>query len=378
MYLSHLAQQYVKVGHNVTVVVRFASQRPPDSRAQFVSFEEARVVEENGIRIVIVAAPKWSRPILPLLYKMRFHRIGSRMARFICERTYHATLRSSLAGCDIIHYSGTAQEPLGLAAAIVAKEMAVPFVVTPHTHAGVWGDGADDFEFYKRADRMIALTRNEQDRLVDGGLEAKAISVVMHGADRSSRASRERFRSRYAIDGPTVLFVGRKTREKGYQLLLDAAVDVWKFCPSAMFVLAGPHETSEQFSTQVLADRRIVDVGVLTDEERDDAYAGSDVVCVPSENEAFGLVYMEAWAFSKPVVGLRIPTLVELVDGAGGGILTDGSSHAVAEVLVSLLTNPDYSDELGKAGNHVASKRNWSVVARDTLNIYSQARAMIN
>ena len=142
-----------------------------------------------------------------------------------------------------------------------------------------------------------------------------------------------------------------------------------------MFVLAGPHEASEQFRTDVLADRRIVDLGILTDAERDDAYAASDIVCVPSENEAFGLVYMEAWTFSKPVVGLRIPTLVELVDGAGGGILAERSPRAVADVLVSLLTNPGYGRELGLAGYRVARKRDWSVVARDTLNIYAQAKA---
>ena len=48
---------------------------------------------------------------------------------------------------------------------------------------------------------------------------------------------------------------------------------------------------------------------------KDDAYAATEIVCVPSAHETFGLVYLEAYAFGKPVVGLRIPTIVEIIEG---------------------------------------------------------------
>ena len=372
-YISRLARGFVEAGNEVVVATRFVERRPLDSRALYVSSERLRFYNEDGVRIAIISPPNWLRFAFPLLYRMHFYDVTSRLAREVAVRAFCPALRCVFKGCDVIHHSGTGQEMLGYAAARVAAEMGVPFVVTPHTHAGAWGDGVGDFQLYGRADKTIALTEDERSRLVGGGLKEGSVFVVKHGSSSTSAASGRRFRTKHGVDGPMVFYLGRKTKAKGYQLLLDAAPEVWKRCPEAMFVLAGPLGTNDEFRKDVLSDPRILDLDVLTDAERDDAYAASDVVCVPSAHEAFGLVYVEAWAFSKPVVALRIPTLVEIVEGARGGLLTDHTPEAVADALSTLLADPGLRNELGRAGNDTASRRTWEAVARDTLGVYQQA-----
>ena len=373
IYLARLAGGLVQAGNEVVVATRFAIKRPPDARAHYVSSERPRVYEEDGVRIVIVSPPGWLRVALPLLYRMHFYRVTSGIASGLGVLAYRRKLRRTFEGCDVIHYSGNAEEVVGLASAKIASEMGVPFVVTPHTHAGAWGDGVGDYRLYGVADRTIAETEDERSRLIEGGLVESSVVVVKPGSISTSAASGRRFRTKHGVDGPMVFYLGRKTKAKGYQLLLDAAPEVWKHCPEARFVLAGSLAASDDFRTVVLSDPRILDLDVLTDEERDDAYAASDVVCVPSAHEAFGLVYVEAWVFSKPVVALKIPTLVELVEGAGGGLLTDHTPMAVADALTTLLADPGLRDELGQAGYNTVSRRTWDVVARDTLGVYQQA-----
>ena len=372
-YLSRLTREFVEAGNEVVVATRFTERRPLDSRALYASSERMRFYDDEGVRITIISPPNWMQFAFPLLYRMHFYGVTTGLARKVAVRAFCPALGGVLKGCDVIHYSGTGQEMLGYAAARIAAEMGVPFVVTPHTHAGAWGDGVGDFQLYGRADKTIALTEDERSRLVGGGLKEGSVIVVKHGSNASSAASGLRFRTNHGVDGPMVFYLGRKTKAKGYQLLLDAAPEVWKHCPEAMFVFAGPLDANDDFRKEVLSDPRILDLGVLTDGERDDAYAASDIVCVPSKQEAFGLVYVEAWAFSKPVVALRIPTLVEIVEGARGGLLTDHTPVAVADALSTLLADPGLRSELGRAGYDTASGRTWGAVALDTLGVYRQA-----
>ena len=113
-----------------------------------------------------------------------------------------------------------------------------------------------------------------------------------------------------------ILFLGRKSVYKGYTRLLDATPIIWRQYPDAHVVFAGPDDDSVALSaeqTTGLDDPRVTSYGFVSDQMRDDLFAAADLFCLPSTDEAFGLVYVEAGAYGTPVVAHDIPTLRELI-----------------------------------------------------------------
>ncbi|NNE34529.1 MAG: glycosyltransferase family 4 protein [Rhodothermales bacterium] len=373
-YLYRLANSHVENGHDVAIATRFTESRPKDTRALHTSHQSPRSYTEQGVRTDIVAPSVVGKALLPLEYRMHYRASTLGLAKKLVSFAFLSALRRSLSGSDVIHYSGNGREMIGFAAADLARGLDVPLVITPHTHAGHWGDGPIDFDLYRHADRVIALTTDEQDRLTAGGLERDSVPIIGHGVDLVT-ASGDAFRKKHNIENTTVLFLGRKTGAKGYPLLLKAIPLVLEKHPNTSFVLAGADDPAEQFNDDVLADPRVIDVGILSDEEREEAYAACDVFCLPSIAEAFGLVYVEAWGHRKPVVGVRIPTLVELILGSGGGLLADNTPESLAEAIGALVEDPALRKKLGDAGYEAAAGRPWTKVASDTASVYVDAIA---
>jgi glycosyltransferase involved in cell wall biosynthesis len=281
-------------------------------------------------------------------------------------------VRDALKGVDVVHYSGAGREMLGFVARRAAADLGVPFVVTPHTHEGVWGDSPLDGDLYGRADRVIAVTKDEARRLSGLGVDPGRIGVVGHGVSVGGGGDAARFRTRHGLTGPIVLFVGRRTPDKGYDLLLEAAPAIWAREPRAHIVLAGTPGQARELP-RALADSRVRDLGPLDDQEREDAYAACDVFVLPSQAEAFGLVVQEAWAYARPVVVSDIPTLRERVADAGGGLLSRRDPDAFADAICRLLGDERLRRQMGAAGAAVAAANSWSDAARRTAAIYADA-----
>ena len=104
---------------------------------------------------------------------------------------------------------------------------------------------------------------------------------------------------------PTVVFVGRMTAQKGPDLLVDAIPSILRYHPSAKFVFTGEGDMRAGVERRA-RDRGVSHAcrfyGVLPRNQLIDLYKSCDCVCVPSRNEPFGIVVLEAWAAGKPVV----------------------------------------------------------------------------
>jgi glycosyltransferase involved in cell wall biosynthesis len=118
----------------------------------------------------------------------------------------------------------------------------------------------------------------------------------------------------------------------------------------------------------------VVQLGHIDDADREDAYAGCDVFCLPSSAEAFGLVVLEAWGYGKPVVASDIPTLRERL-ARGGGLTAPLEPVAMAEALARILSDSQLRDRLGAEGRAQASDATWSATARSMTSIYEAAAA---
>ena len=104
----------------------------------------------------------------------------------------------------------------------------------------------------------------------------------------------------------------------------------------------------------------VIDLDDLTEQEKQDALAACDVLCVPSEGESFGMVYFEAWSYGKPIVALDLPSLRENVAGSGGGILVGGDPQELAAALAVLLENQELRYRMGLMGQAKAARHQWA------------------
>lgn len=378
IYLRQTAVHLAAIGHDVHVATRYTEKRPPDMRSLLSSRQRAESYKAEGYHVHVMDPGAGRTFLMKPAHRLRFYEMSRGAAATLSSLAFQQQLAKAVGECAVIHFSGTGGELLGFACADFARKRQIPFVVSPHVHMNGWGDGEMDLALYRRAAAVIAWTEVEKRHLVLKGLAPGRVVVQGAGVNVDGSGNGDTFRGKHNINGPIVLYLGRKNRHKGYERLLLAARAVWEHVPDAVFVLAGPTEAGFQpigELEEVIRDLRVLDLGNVDDKTREDILDACDVFCLPSEAEAFGLVYLEAGYYGKPVVGLNIPTLNELIAMRGTGILVPADPNRLAEALVALLQNPAERDRLGTAGRRVAEKATWSNAALFLQSLYSHLGA---
>jgi D-inositol-3-phosphate glycosyltransferase len=109
-------------------------------------------------------------------------------------------------------------------------------------------------------------------------------------------------------------------------------------------------------------------------EELSDWYRASDLVCVPSYSESFGLVALEAQACGTPVVATAIGGLrTAVADGISGSLVDGHDPRAWSAVISRLLMEPERRLLLSMGAVEHASHFGWDATARGTLDVYDRA-----
>jgi phosphatidylinositol alpha-1,6-mannosyltransferase len=163
--------------------------------------------------------------------------------------------------------------------------------------------------------------------------------------------------------GRVILTVGRwdlAERYKGADTLIAALPRVLKTAPDASLVLVGDGDDRprlEDLSHDLAVSEQTHFLYSLTSEQLFAGYANCDVFALPSRGEGFGLVFLEAMACAKPVIGGAhggIPDIVE--DGVTGLLVPHGDPERLAQALESLFNNPSRAKEMGARGKDRLAK----------------------
>jgi len=189
-----------------------------------------------------------------------------------------------------------------------------------------------------------------------------------------------------APDAIMLTFVGRIQPHKGPDVLLRAAAEMVTHSPHmraklAVVIMGGASGSgvNELEKLKVLAKfLKIEDVTHFVDpvsrEELPNWYRASDLVCVPSYSESFGLVALEAQACGTPVVATAIGGLRTAVsDGISGSLVDGHDPKAWSAVISRLIAEPQRRLLLSMGAVEHASHFGWENTARKTLDVYDWA-----
>lgn len=267
---------------------------------------------------------------------------------------------------DIIQNVRMGREGLSYASWKVAQKLKVPFVFVPLHHPRWVGWNYREYiKLYCQADGVIALTNVEKQTLIQLGVKEEKIFVTGIGPLLAEKADADRFRKKHSLaQHPFVLFLGQQYPYKGVASLLKSAATVWQKHPDLRFVFIGPRtDFSKKLFAQV-TDSRILELGRVSLEEKTDALAACNILCVPSMQESFGGVYTEGWMMKKPVIGGDIPAVREVIDEGVNGFLVTQDAPQIAEKIIELMNNPLRGQKMGEAGyQKVQEKYTWEKLA---------------
>jgi phosphatidylinositol alpha-1,6-mannosyltransferase len=227
-----------------------------------------------------------------------------------------------------------------------------------------------------RSDVLFPISRYTASLLET--FDVQRVSVVNNGVNaiefQPDRASGAGFRARHGLgSGPLLMTIGRLVERKGIDTVIAALPGLARDFPELGYAVVGggpDRARLEALAREHGVAERVKFLGVLPAGELAHAYNACDIFVMPARSdgrdvEGFGLVFLEASACGKPVVGARsggVPDAV--IEGQTGYLVEPGSPPELAQRLGQLLESPALCAELGQGGrSHVVNTGTWDHAA---------------
>jgi len=286
---------------------------------------------------------------------------------------------------DVLH--GHDWHPINVLCRIKAR-FGLPFVITYHStewgrngnHHGGWWEAQEishrEWLAGYEAAEVIATSivlKNEIQHLYQ--IPDYKVSIVPNGiyAGKIRKdIDAAKMKDKYGIPpiAPVVFFIGRMSHQKGPDLLVGAVPKVLDHRWDVKFVFIGEGEMRQHCEN--LANMSGISdachfLGYAPDRVARDWYNACDIVCVPSRNEPFGIVVLEAWDAGKPVVATDA---VQLVDNFRTGITVYQTPDSIAWGINYVLDGLSMNTMGNEGMRLVETKYNWETIADATLDVY--------
>ncbi|MGB4548137.1 MAG: glycosyltransferase family 4 protein [Syntrophales bacterium] len=207
--------------------------------------------------------------------------------------------------------------------------------------------------------------------------------VMPHGLETEglSAAAIERVRGKYPFlsKSKVILYVGQLIPRKGLPYLIEAMDIVRETVENVRLLLIGQGVDEGALREQVRQRGLEDQVFFLGAENHENVLAFmnlSDLFVLPSLEEAFGIVLVEAMSQSLPVVATAVQGVSSIVrDGVNGFLVPPQDEKALAAKVVSLLENPRLAREMGKRNRGDSEQYQWDRLAERYMDIYERLRS---
>jgi glycosyltransferase involved in cell wall biosynthesis len=176
---------------------------------------------------------------------------------------------------------------------------------------------------------------------------------------------------------PMALFVGRLSTQKGPDLLLEAVPGILEHRADAKIVFVGDGDMKpylERRAHELGVNHAVRFLGAMNaNSDLINLFKSTDVVCVPSRNEPFGIVCLEAWAAGKPVVATVNGGPRDFVAHGEDGYLIYDNPHSVCWGVNTTFGNFEHARWMGARGRVKAAYGfSWDAIAGQTEAVYRE------
>ena len=199
---------------------------------------------------------------------------------------------------------------------------------------------------YQFAHKIVANSRAAADRLRLERVPAGRVATVSNGIDSCAFAAD---RSRRPLR--KIVVVANLRKEKGHDLLIDAAPEILRHYPDASFDIVGAGPELDALQARARA-QGVAGVFTFAGYASDVAQRlkDADIFVLPSRSEAFPNAILEAMSAGLPIVASAAGGIVELIaDGRTGLLVAPGDPHALAHSVCRLMSDRALGARLGKA-----------------------------
>ena len=266
---------------------------------------------------------------------------------------------------DIVHGGILPYGILLYTAREIALRNHIPLIMSPHLHIGEPDNDeilkihseSWQIDMLRDCDLIFTQTNLEKEKLATFGMPESTIEVLGNGISMAdlSGGEEERFKRKYGITSPIVLFLGTKAYDKGATHVVKASEILWKSKKQFTLVLAGSSSnrdfTDFYRSCSDTVRKNTLNLHNIPEDEKKDLLAATEVLAMPSRNEAFGVTYLEAWAYKKPVIGAIAGGVPDVIsDGVDGFLVPFAHTDELAHKLDAILEDHDLARRMGESG----------------------------
>ena len=292
---------------------------------------------------------------------------------------------------DIIHTIGL-RSFQSIIAWRVSKKLNIPLVVSDQggltTHPFLAESGfflktlykIQDF-FIKKIinDASVISVANEYEQKIFSSLNKKSrIEIIRNGVNLKKLVSKHNFKEKYQINSKFILFVGRFSKSKGIETLINAfSIVKNELKDSNIHLVIMGVDFGYQAEMEKLIKKLNLseEIKVIKNPPRDDvisAYGESEFLVLPSQWELSPLVPLESFAFKKPVISTNSHGIPYTVQNNKNGILVEPeNSLELSNAIVKLLNDSELREKLGQSGyNFVNEECNCVSMAKNSLKLY--------
>lgn len=273
--------------------------------------------------------------------------------------------------------------PDGFAALAIKKEYEIPLMVTVH--------GQDLLvtiyknlkcrkalkEVFEGADEII-LVSSKLRRLAQSELGLFNKLPVVNNGISLEKIRKIKSASDFNNGEPIILSVSNLIKSKGVDLNLLAVSELINKGKKLNYLVigSGPEEKNlRKLTKKLLLEKHVKFLGRLPHEEALEYMSKADIFSLPSWKEGFGVVYLEAMAFGKPVIACRGEGIEGIVkDGETGCLVEPRDVESLTETLDYLLSHLEEAKAMGEQGRQLVLENfTWERNAEKTIQLYQKA-----
>ena len=306
------------------------------------------------------------------------HRIGWQKVRFLGAISFWLEILATLREIkpDIVHSQDVGMGMPGFLAKKLLKK--------PHI---VWGRGIDVYDpgllmkpfsklVLQNADTVIALTKDMKGKIQE--ICNREIRVIPNGIDlqefNSTRRNGMQYKRQADTDEKLIIYIGRFRSNKGVNYLIEAMNIIRQKNQCVRLLLGGdgPEEENLKYLTRQLKLGCNIDfLGQIPNKQVPQYMAAAYVFVLPSLNEGFPNVVLEAMASGLPIIASKVGGLPEIIkEGENGFLVEPRNPGQIAEKVLLLLQNTELRKIISTNNKEKAKVYSWESVIDSLEEVY--------